>query len=248
MQVCVFVFDLLYWNGQPLLGRSLRQRRALLPLALPGMQPGLVQLATAVELTCGSGGASSGAAVQSRPPPGEAGGLDGLEGVDLSCFMPNAPQGTSGAAAAPGTAGASAAAASSHRPVEEPAAAASALASAARSEGDAAAGSPAAHALAPGPEGPQPAAPAPDNTVDSGGGGEAAAVAQEQAADSEAWVTAYMLGAFDAGCEGLMLKRLDGPGAAYEASKRADGWCALLAIHHRRHHHKKQSSMHTEGY
>ncbi|GFH08533.1 DNA ligase, partial [Haematococcus lacustris] len=52
MSVCVFVYDLLYLHGQPLLGLGLRQRRALLPLALP-LLPLLntfVELASSTEL------------------------------------------------------------------------------------------------------------------------------------------------------------------------------------------------------
>lgn len=46
----MFVFDLLYLNGRPLLHLPLRARRSLLPHALPGLTPGRIMLATAVEL------------------------------------------------------------------------------------------------------------------------------------------------------------------------------------------------------
>lgn len=48
--VCVFVFDLLYYGGQTLLGRSLRERLSLLPKALPHMRPGYIEPATHVEI------------------------------------------------------------------------------------------------------------------------------------------------------------------------------------------------------
>jgi DNA ligase-1 len=37
-------------------------------------------------------------------------------------------------------------------------------------------------------------------------------------------VESFMLESLDAACEGLMLKRLDGPASAYSPSKRADSW------------------------
>jgi DNA ligase-1 len=48
--VCVFVFDLLFHDGETLLGLALRERRARLLAALPAMRPGYVQLATSVEI------------------------------------------------------------------------------------------------------------------------------------------------------------------------------------------------------
>ena len=52
--VCVFAFDLLYWDGQPLVKLPLRERRQKLQAALPGLSPGHVQIAHAIELCSGS--------------------------------------------------------------------------------------------------------------------------------------------------------------------------------------------------
>ena len=49
MQVCVFVFDLLYVDGESLVHLPLRQRRARLAAALPNLKLGHVQFATAME-------------------------------------------------------------------------------------------------------------------------------------------------------------------------------------------------------
>ncbi|KAK9829240.1 hypothetical protein WJX72_004715 [[Myrmecia] bisecta] len=50
IQVCVFVFDLLYLDGQPLVAQCLRERRARIATALPHLRPGYVELATSVEI------------------------------------------------------------------------------------------------------------------------------------------------------------------------------------------------------
>ena len=49
MHVCVFVFDLLYMDGDSLVHLPLRQRRARLAAALPNLEPGHVQFATSME-------------------------------------------------------------------------------------------------------------------------------------------------------------------------------------------------------
>ena len=49
MHVCVFVFDLLYVDGDSLVHLPLRQRRSRLASALPNLQLGHVQLATSLE-------------------------------------------------------------------------------------------------------------------------------------------------------------------------------------------------------
>ena len=45
VQVCVFIFDLLMADGEPLIKQSLRERRARIAQALPNLEPGHIQLA-----------------------------------------------------------------------------------------------------------------------------------------------------------------------------------------------------------
>ena len=57
----------------------------------------------------------------------------------------------------------------------------------------------------------------------------------EQLPAREARVTAYLMEAFAAGTEGLMLKALDGPGAGYQPSRRSESWlkikkCVLAVV------------------
>lgn len=49
LDVCVYVFDLLYLNGTTLLGLPLRERRGLLPSALPHARAGRMEPATGRE-------------------------------------------------------------------------------------------------------------------------------------------------------------------------------------------------------
>ena len=75
MHVCVFVFDLLYVDGDSLVHLPLRQRRARLAAALPNLQPGHVQFATSMEFqpaavsaaAAADGGNSAAAAVGTDP-------------------------------------------------------------------------------------------------------------------------------------------------------------------------------------
>ena len=53
MEVCLFVFDILYLNGQPVVGFTLAQRRQLLRSCLRWI-PGQVELAASTELSLGS--------------------------------------------------------------------------------------------------------------------------------------------------------------------------------------------------
>lgn len=50
MAVCVFVFDILYVDGSPLVHLPLRDRRARLQAALPNLSAGHVQIAHSIEL------------------------------------------------------------------------------------------------------------------------------------------------------------------------------------------------------
>ncbi len=63
MHVCVFVFDLLYVDGDSLVHLPLRQRRARLAAALPNLQPGHVQFATSMEFQPAAVSAAAAAAV-----------------------------------------------------------------------------------------------------------------------------------------------------------------------------------------
>ena len=49
----------------------------------------------------------------------------------------------------------------------------------------------------------------------------------EQLPARESRVSAYLMEAFAAGTEGLMLKALDGPGSGYQPSKRSESWLKL---------------------
>lgn len=50
MDVCVFIFDLLMADGEPLLGCSLRERRQRVAQALPNLRPGHIELAQSLTL------------------------------------------------------------------------------------------------------------------------------------------------------------------------------------------------------
>jgi ATP-dependent DNA ligase len=134
VDICVFAFDALCIGGRDLMGLSLRERRAALAAALPGITPGVVQMAEGVE-------------IQLQLP---------LQGVVV----------TQQAAAAEGEADAA----------EQAAAAAAAAA------------------------------------VVAAGSGVGAAAAGSRSAEESA--TEFFFSALAAGSEGLMMKLLDGPGAA----------------------------------
>jgi hypothetical protein len=51
VDICIFAFDALCIGGRDLMALSLRQRRAALAAALPGLAPGVVQMAEGVEVT-----------------------------------------------------------------------------------------------------------------------------------------------------------------------------------------------------
>lgn len=67
MHVCVFVFDLLYVDGEALVHLPLRQRRARLAAALPNLQAGHVQFATSVEFQPAAVSAAAAAAGEGKP-------------------------------------------------------------------------------------------------------------------------------------------------------------------------------------
>ena len=72
MHVCVFVFDLLYVDGESLVNLPLRQRRARLAAALPNLEPGYVQFATSLEFQPAALAAAAEAAAPAGATPAEA--------------------------------------------------------------------------------------------------------------------------------------------------------------------------------
>lgn len=72
MHVCVFVFDLLYVDGDSLVHLPLRQRRARLAQALPNLEPGFVQFATSMEFQPAALAAAAAAAAPDAATAAEA--------------------------------------------------------------------------------------------------------------------------------------------------------------------------------
>ena len=72
MHVCVFVFDLLYVDGDVLVHLPLRQRRARLAQALPNLEPGFVQFATSMEFQPAALAAAAEGAAPDAATPAEA--------------------------------------------------------------------------------------------------------------------------------------------------------------------------------
>lgn len=62
---------------------------------------------------------------------------------------------------------------------------------------------------------------------EDGAEAQAAQQAQQGMAPEEAMVHAFLLEAFAAGTEGLMLKALDGPASGYQPSRRSESWLKI---------------------
>jgi hypothetical protein len=166
--VCVFVFDLLYHDGETLLKMPLRERRARLAAALPGMAPGRVQLATAVEINPAGAEVPAGAAGTTEQQPQQQAAADVQAAPGEAVAMQQAAAGGADSAA----------------PEQQQASDA--------------------------PKDVQQAAAVVGPT---GSGDEEQAAVQQAArpaaASVEQRVFELLLQSFDAGTEGLMLKRLD---------------------------------------
>ena len=67
----------------------------------------------------------------------------------------------------------------------------------------------------------------PEQAAPSEAAGEAAAEGEQHMALEEAAIHAFLLEAFAAGTEGLMLKVLDGPKSGYAPSKRSESWLKI---------------------
>ena len=226
MHVCVFVFDLLYVDGDSLVHLPLRQRRARLAAALPNLQPGHVQFATSMEFQP--------AAVSAAAAAAAAAAADGINsaaaavGTDPSISDIEAGDGDDARSG-----------------VVSPARSADRLSphddkefvvgnqradNLAHGGGDVDATDQAATAAA------EAAADAPG--VQAADQGLKSGIAVEGAADAEGAVSdlalqsiedriqEMLLESFAGGTEGLMLKALD-VAAGYQPSKRSDSWIKL---------------------
>jgi ATP dependent DNA ligase domain len=198
VHVCVFLFDLLYIDGEDLLHLPFRERRRRLAAAFPGRRPGHVALAEGMELSVVAEGApaaeaNGAASVRAGNASSKAVRAAAVE-EDLLAVEPGAATG-----AVPAADGAP------HKPSS-----ASQLQSEQQPRGVATAAEPSAPLAPPAPAAPSQAAAPPCVTVSTG----AAADLLEQ----------QLLRAVAEGTEGLMLKFLDGPRSAYQPSKRSDSW------------------------
>ena len=98
----MFVFDLLYVDGEALVALPLRERRHRLAQALPKLRPGHVQIAESTEFEPAAFTGSTAAAVIAAAAAARAGSADGMEQPALAASkaeaVPSAPGQRSGKA------------------------------------------------------------------------------------------------------------------------------------------------------
>lgn len=231
IDVCVFAFDLLYADGEPLIHLPLRLRRERLAAALPNLEPSHIQLARSIEIS-------------PDPPSGTAQDLPPAPSGHLSPSTAH-PE---AAAICDSTSGNPKSYGASDVPARPAAAAANSK------EADVSGPAPAAAAVAPDLPGVSDPALAAAGAKFSGAprvpsgdlvgsdsralpGGMEEAVGFQEGVLGEGpeaglggspaeQVEGFLLEAFASGAEGLMLKALD-QGAAYQPSKRSDSWVKL---------------------
>ena len=80
----MFVFDLLYVDGEALVALPLRERRQRLQRALPNLRPGHVQIAESTEFEPAAFTGSTAAAVAAAAAAARAGSADGMEQTALA--------------------------------------------------------------------------------------------------------------------------------------------------------------------
>ena len=223
MHVCVFVFDLLYVDGDSLVHLPLRQRRARLAAALPNLQPGHVQFATSMEFQPAAVSAAAAAAAADGSNSAAA-----AVGTDPSISDIEAGDGDDARSG-----------------VVSPARSSDRLSP--HDDKEFAVGNQRADNLAHGggdvDATDQAAAAAAEAAADASGvqaadQGLKSGIAMEGAADAEGAVSdlalqsiedriqEMLLESFAGGTEGLMLKALD-VAAGYQPSKRSDSWIKL---------------------
>jgi len=228
MHVCVFVFDLLYVDGDSLVHLPLRQRRARLAAALPNLQPGHVQFATSMEFQP--------AAVSAAAADAAAAAADGSDsaaaavGTDPSISDVEAGVDDDDDARSGVVSSARSSDSLSHHDDKEVSVGEQRAENLAHGGGDIDATHEAAAAAA--------EAAADASGVQEEDQGLKSAMAVEGAADAEGGVSdlalqsiedriqEFLLESFAGGTEGLMLKALD-VAAGYQPSKRSDSWIKL---------------------
>ena len=226
MHVCVFVFDLLYVDGDSLVHLPLRQRRARLAAALPNLQPGHVQLATSMEFqpatvsAAAISGASADPATAAAAAQGNsaqstaAGATATVDAASSACG--NGTVGVKNPAAAKRVA------ATGGGDINATAEAAATAASAVMDPGmQAADTAPQQAAADQAQDASAEAAPAADGAADTED-----VVSDLVIQSIEDRIQEFLLESFAGGTEGLMLKALD-VAAGYQPSKRSDSWIKL---------------------
>ena len=223
MHVCVFVFDLLYVDGDSLVHLPLRQRRARLAAALPNLQPGHVQFATSMEFQPAAVSAAAAAAAAD-------GGNYAAAAVGTDPSISDVEAGVGDDARSGVVSPARSSDRLSPRDDKEVVVGNQRADNLAHGGGDIDATDEAATAAA------EAAADAPG--VQAADQGLKSGIAVEGAADAEGAVSdlalqsiedriqEMLLESFAGGTEGLMLKALD-VAAGYQPSKRSDSWIKL---------------------
>lgn len=223
MHVCVFVFDLLYVDGDALVRLPLRQRRARLAAALPHLQPGHMQLATSIEFrpeavcmavaASASKEASAASGAQASQNPQQTGNRTAAESTSGDAGFAGAVR--KDAVMSDMTSSGRAAKPAGDLPQHTP------------GGGDVDATGVAAEAA----QGAMPLAAAASASAEGAAKGAAEDEVEDLVSDlavqsMEDKIQEFLLESFAGGTEGLMLKALDGA-AGYQPSKRSDSWIKL---------------------
>ncbi len=225
MHVCVFVFDLLFVDGDSLVHLPLRQRRARLAAALPNLQPGHVQFATSMEFQPAVVSAAAAAAAAAADGSGSAATAVGTDPRISDVEADVNDETRSGVVSS-----ARSSDSPSHHDDKEVRVDEQPADNLAHGGGDIDATDEAAAAAA--------EAAADASGVQEEGQGLTSAEVVEGATDAEGAVSdlalqsiedriqEFLLESFAGGTEGLMLKALD-VAAGYQPSKRSDSWIKL---------------------
>ncbi len=225
MHVCVFVFDLLYVDGDSLVHLPLRQRRARLAAALPNLQPGHVQFATSMEFQPAA--VSAAAAAAAADDDGDS--ADATVGTDPS--ISDLEAGVGDEARTRVVSSARSSDSLNYHDDKEVVVGGQRADNLAHGGGDINATDEAAAAAAAEAAADASGVQEEDQGLKSGIVVEGAADAEGTVSDlalpsTEDRIQEFLLESFAGGTEGLMLKALD-VAAGYQPSKRSDSWIKL---------------------